>query len=745
MLGLATSHEPAETSTGSKEAGGPAKSGHGTAQRGDIQGMRAIAVLLVIASHAGIKHIFQGGYVGVDVFFVISGFLITGVLAREVTKTGRVSFATFYARRAKRILPAASVALLAIVVASALIYTNGHIDDVTKDVGWAAFFAANIHFAMAGTDYFAVTSFETPVQHFWSLAVEEQFYLAWPALLALMLVLPWRHRAWARKRTDGGRVGARTARRRRRALHRAAVLIAIICALSFIWSVHDTLASPQSAYYSTFTRAWELGLGALLALGAHRVARLPGEVKAVLSWVGLAMILVAAWKFSPATPFPGSAGLLPVVGAALVIAGGTEGPSYGAGKVLGLRPMRFIGDISYSLYLWHWPLLVMPAAIVAPEPLRIRYKLALIVLAIIVSWASYRWVETPFRTATLFRRRNLRALALWPVALAAVLVPTVAVYQSTVAQATSPSQAEQHKMMHDQGRGTLRTNVVKAAEQAKAGAPLPKTLLPTLVDLPADKSEPPDGCWASDRSTIEHKICPMGDTKSSTTVVLFGDSHAAQWLKPLDQMAEKQHIKLIPLIKAACLPADVTTMFHGQKYTQCAPYQQWAFKQIKRIQPELIITSGQTSIRVVDPKTGKPAPAEKGTELFKAGAKRTLEKLQTLAPRVDVISDQTKLPKDAEDCLGSRTADMSTCAEPLFTQSEKRDRAWKADAKATDSRFIDMVPYLCADGVCPLVINNTIVYRDNHHLTKTYATQLKPVLEHKIDFAALHKKTARQS
>ncbi len=696
--------------------------------------MRAIAVLLVVASHAGIKDLFSGGYIGVDIFFVISGFLITGVLAREVHKTGRVSFATFYARRARRILPAASLVLLVIVVASAAVYTDGHLDQVTKDVGWAAFFAANLNFALANTDYFAVNSFETPVQHFWSLAVEEQFYLVWPALVAVMLLVPWGRRTWTRRTHDtgdSGQVGARAALRRRQALRRAAVLIAILSAASLVWSVHDTAVSAHSAYYSTFTRAWELGLGALLALGAHRVGRLPAEVKAVLSWVGLTMIGYAAWTFTPSTPFPGSAALLPVVGAALVIAGGIDGPRYGAAKALGIRPLRFVGDISYSLYLWHWPLLVMPAAFVAPDPLRIRYKLALIAIAILLSWLSYRWVETPFRTAKVFRRRNVRTLVLWPVALAVVLVPTAGIYQSTVAQVPTPTRPSPKQVMKA-STGGLRGDVIAAAEKAKKGAALPSALRPNLVDLADDKTEPADGCWASGRSQTSHKICPVGDKDATTTVVVFGDSHMGQWLKPLETLAKKHHVKLLPIEKAACVPADVEPIFRGSKYPECGTFHTWALKQIKRIDPDGIILSGQISIRFVDPDTGKIASDAQGTKLFEAGAKRTLEKLHKITPNVTVISDQTNLPKDAETCLGARTADMSTCAEPLNERSKKRDAAWHKVAKQTGSRFVDMLPWLCADGECPLVIDGDIVYRDKHHLSTTYAEKLTPVLGKKL-------------
>src|SRR4051794_35098901 len=296
------------------------------ARRGDIQGLRAVAVLLVMLDHADIPGL-QGGYLGVDVFFVISGFLITGILLREVRRTGRVSIAGFYARRARRILPAASIVLLAIVLASSQLFGYLRINEVLTDVTWAAFFAANIHSALSGSDYFAITTFLSPVRHFWSLAVEEQFYLVWPPLIALVV--------FTRCRTGRAGIGSaldpsRTARR----LRRLTMVIALLCGLSLAWSVWQTSTDPGAAYYSTLARAWELGAGALLALSTDRVARLPRAVKFASSWIGLIAVAIAAATYSPGTPFPGYHALLPVLGAVLVLAGGTDGPRHGAALVL---------------------------------------------------------------------------------------------------------------------------------------------------------------------------------------------------------------------------------------------------------------------------------------------------------------------------------------------------------------------------------------------------------------------------
>ncbi|GGB15469.1 acyltransferase [Flexivirga endophytica] len=731
-------HGSRGAATSARSGSADRSEGHG--QRPDIQGMRAIAVLLVVASHAEIKHILAGGYIGVDVFFVVSGFLITGLLAREVRSTGRVSFAGFYAKRARRILPAASVTLLLTLLVSTLVYTDGDLSKVATDVRWAAFFAANLHFAQAGNDYFAAATFETPVQHFWSLAVEEQFYLVWPVLIALMLVLPWRRREKLISRGPRA-TRARIALGRTQALRRATVLIALLSLISLGWSIHDTAASPQSAYFSTFTRGWELGLGSLLALTAHHVGHLPDRVKAVMSWTGLAAVLFAAVVYTPATPFPGVAALVPVLGAVLILAGGIDGPRYGATLVLGIRPVRFIGDISYSVYLVHWPVLILANAYAGGQ-LRIRYKLMLIVVAIALAWLSYRWVETPFRsTKRRGRHTTVRALALWPAALAMVLAPAAVIYQSTMAQSSTTAAAAQKVAQKEAKKpsavSSLRAEVAKASDKAQAGDALPTKLVPSLVHLEDDKTEPSDDCWAGTRDKTSHKLCPSGDTKATTTVVIYGDSHAAQWLKPLSAMAKQHHIKLIPLTKAGCMPADVHLRYKGIAYDQCDTYRTWAMQQIKQIKPKLVILSGLLDTPILDPDTGKEMPGAKGTELFKAGAARTLEELHTVTDEVDIISDQSRLPKDAGTCLGSRTANLSTCAESPDKVTVARDAAWKSTAAKHGADYIDMRPWECHDDVCPIVVDGTIVYRDDHHLTTTYAERLRPVLAEKIDFKAL--------
>ena len=369
--------------------------------------------MLVLASHASIPFL-TGGYVGVDVFFVISGFLITGLLLSDAAK-GSVSLTKFYSRRALRILPAATVVIIATDIASAVILNPFRARQVLDDSLWASFFAANIKFGRDGTDYFSQAD-TSPLQHFWSLAVEEQYYLIWPALLALTVFVG--PALWARLR------GTRRSLRQRGPLPRGriAAVLGVLFVASLAWSIQQTAQEPTAAYFSTLTRAWELILGALLAVCVPYLGLLPETVRAVLGWAGLAGIALAAVLFDETTPFPGSAALLPTVATAAVLAGGALAPRYGANRLLERQPLRFTGDISYSLYLWHWPLLILGAAYAGHE-LRIRQNLLLVAVAFALATMSYYWIENPVRRAKVVGlAQQRRSLRLWPVAVGSVVI-----------------------------------------------------------------------------------------------------------------------------------------------------------------------------------------------------------------------------------------------------------------------------------------------------------------------------------
>ena len=305
--------------------------------RPDVQGLRAVAILLVILFHAEVPG-FRGGYVGVDVFFVISGFVITGLLLRESASTGRTSLRAFYARRLRRIIPAATLVIGVTVLASAFLLSPAEVHQNAIDGIWTSVFLANFHFVASSTNYLASQQFPSALQNFWSLAVEEQFYLVYPGIFLLVALVPFRSLRW-----------------------RLSWLLGLTVLGSFILSVTLTSSNAAAAYFLPFTRAWELAAGALVAVLSQHLVRIPLRVATAMTWFGFAFVVLAACVYSPSTPYPGSAAALPVFGTALVIAGGTSQPRYGAEALLRRRPFQLLGLISYSLYLWHWPILTIAA------------------------------------------------------------------------------------------------------------------------------------------------------------------------------------------------------------------------------------------------------------------------------------------------------------------------------------------------------------------------------------------------
>ncbi len=357
--------------------------------RPDIEGLRAIAVGLVILYHA-YGEPFTGGFVGVDVFFVISGFLITGLLLKEHKRAGRISIVGFYARRVRRILPAATVVVLFTLFATYqwLGFIAGNL--VANDAKWTAIFAANIHFGFVGNDYFAAQLPPSPLQHMWSLGVEEQFYVVWPGVFLVLVLLA------------------------RGAQHRKALAgaLSLIIAASLLWSVNQTAVSQTWAYFSPLTRAWELALGALVAVLAPTIARLRHAwVPQALALTGLAGILLAAVVLTSETRYPGIAATLPVIGSAVLIAAGCANQRTIVGRALSVRPMQWLGARSYSMYLWHWPLLIIPAQYATKE-LGAVQNTGWVLLTVVASAITYRLVENPVRRSKLLAPRSGLTLAL---------------------------------------------------------------------------------------------------------------------------------------------------------------------------------------------------------------------------------------------------------------------------------------------------------------------------------------------
>ena len=645
--------------------------------RDDLQGLRAVAVLLVVLDHAGLPFL-RGGYVGVDVFFVLSGFLITGLLLTQAARDGRMRLGDFYVRRARRILPAAVLTLVATDIAAHQLLNFVRAREAVHDSVWAAFFAANVHFARVGSDYFAQGQPPSPVQHFWTLAVEEQFYLVWPVVLALVLL-----------------VGAL----RRRLLW----IVVAAAAASFAWSVHATAADRASAYFSTGARAWELALGAALAIGAFRLP-------AVAGWLGLGCIVAAGIAYSGSTAFPGYAALLPTLGAALVIAARPGG----AGRLLSTAPMRYVGDRSYAFYLWHWPVLVIAAGYAGHE-LSMPTRLGLLAGAFLLSVLTYALFENPIRH---MKWRAPTGALLWPASAAVILavaLPILASLHSEATRIASASAAVQpHALVEESA--PARTSwrplpaVAAAVAAAKRNAALPWPLTPPVGSLRSDFYEFPKGCSARQGQTTS-KICRLGEPAAAKTLVVFGDSHAEMWMPAVLKMAHRDDWAVVPFVKVGCVSSSWT-----HRSWPCGVWYRWAVNRAAALRPQASLLVGSWA------GSRTPAAAVKGMAKLIGDAHR-------FSASTIVVGDSPHQHRNPVDCLLAKGATMRTCSSRATLAELQTDAAVARAAAKQRVGFVNVTGWFCARAssvavLCPLVVNRTISWVDQGHISATYGTEL---------------------
>lgn len=691
--------------------------------RPDIQGLRALAVLLVIADHLfGYPH---GGFVGVDVFFVISGYLISGLLIREHQKSGRISFVDFYRRRARRILPLSLLVLVVTVATSWLLFSSSRAARITEDGVWSLFFGTNWHLAVMGTDYMQADGVVSPLQHFWSLAVEEQFYVAWPWLIILIL----------------GFVATKSGLTKAKSMTRLGGTMTAIVAVSLCFAMWETATSPTFAYFSTFSRAWELGIGALVAVMASQTARIPDAIRPLLSYAGLVGIGYSALTISPEMPFPAPWAALPVLATAVVIAAGTGGDGRPMAPLTN-RVSRYLGDISFSLYLWHFPVMVFFSAVVPiTEP---AHYACVLTATLVISSLSYHFLEDPMRKSNWLepsRRghsrqptgdKRLAYGALIGLALAATVVCGAAIAKT--APTNLPQMAPASALAASPTKDPLATATSRLAGSVVNALNVPAwpELSPSVDELgPAVKAPEwvNDGCLGMETKSLDDPVenaqrCMYGDTAAPKTAIVIGDSIAISYVPAIRASLVPQGYKVQVFTMQQC-PWVSVDVLQGSKapHPSCAPFREWALSEVQRLKPDIVLLSGNYSVFPASESRDSALEAE-----WVEGSKKSFEGMAG-AKRI-VVLDPPPSGKPLTACATrvSTPADCESKAEGLYDVLTRANRT-AAEALATNIEFPNTKGWFCtANRRCPSFVGTTPVYADGYHLTSKFSASLGPVL-----------------
>jgi peptidoglycan/LPS O-acetylase OafA/YrhL len=678
--------------------------------------------MLVVLGHLDVPG-FEAGFIGVDVFFVISGYLITSLLAAEYVKradanggNGSISIPMFYLRRARRILPAALTVIVAVLVASRLLLNPLRVDQVQHDAVWTLFFGANINSINQATDYFAQLAAPSPFQHYWSLAVEEQFYLVWPALFLLV--------TWRRGLSLFGLVVHWRAR--------VGIAIGALGVASLAWSNAATADEPLSAYFSTFTRSWELALGALIGISATRATQFRGSVAAFLSFGGVALLVIGLGLIDTSTPFPGAVALLPTLATALLILGGLTAKQPLPHRALCLKPLRFLGRISYSVYLWHWPLIVFAAALYPTASNEISTRCVIFVLTLALSTLSFYLIERPGQRISLVRKdarlpkaKRLGSVAFGTGVLVVLFVGALSVMPVQRGGAevrvaadwlVEPAYGATARAETVSVRGKARYPEVLRAWQRKVRAGLAIRTLPnSLQPLQPHLVRAEPHCSQNVAGIVAGE-CVVGPPRARYVAVLTGDSHAEMFQVALSHALGRSSWRLHVFGRGGCGWAGSVPPGRPISPSECRTYQAQTVSRIRALRPDVLVLSESDVIKPYRTKSQISA---------------SLSLFSKLAKRVVVLGHTPGIYPFAY-CL-SGSADISRCGRLLSGSYRRAALYEKILATRAGAEFVDTSAWFCVPvgggrTACPSVIDNAPVFRDGAHVTSGMETKLIPLI-----------------
>jgi len=673
-------------------------------RRVDIQGLRAIAVGIVVLFHLWPDRV-PGGYVGVDVFFVISGFLITSHLASEVQRTGTVNVTKFWARRIRRLLPAAFTVLSTSLVAALVILPKSMLQQTLTEIGASALYVQNWVLAGSSVDYLGADNKPSLVQHFWSLSVEEQFYLAWPMVILLAV--------WAASKIR------RSDETNRRAI---GIALSVVFIASLAYSIFETARSQPSAYFVTPTRAWEFAGGGLLAFlpawaGSASRPRLDQVLRLAAGWGGFALIVIAALAFNAATQFPGYIALIPVLGSMLIIYAGQHEVRWTPGSLARFRPIQLVGDTSYAIYLWHWPLIILFPFVLGRD-LTASGKLGILVLTMVLAVATKYFIEDPVQRAKKAAARRAPAYVFMA---AGMVVLTSVVALSTVhLAATYQSRDDALKQVGVcLGAGAM-------LEQNDCDKPFARTatVAPGYAATDifwSDGSALAGGRCAPKPGSIL-STCELGVVEDpDLTIALIGNSHGEHMVEPLAMAAEQQNWRLLPRVRARCSGLEsAEEIREASADTSIAADQAECYAWGHAVIDSL--AERQDVDAVIISASGVSANAE---------ATAQIQRLVDSGKTVVVLGDSPRFPGDATaaECVEASTANYDPCS----WDGDSQNAIDAAIAEARGLPFVDIIPNFCSDdGRCHVVIGGLIAFFDNHHMTLDFSRTLAPFLAREL-------------
>lgn len=668
----------------------------------EIQALRALAVILVVLYHLSFAGL-SGGYVGVDIFFVVSGYLITAHLLREAQRSGTISLPRFWARRIRRLLPASLTVLAASAIAAMVWVPKAQWQQTAQEIGASALYVQNWLLASNSTDYLAADNSASLVQHFWSLSVEEQFYFIWPIVLIAAL--------FAMRALSRG-ISARTT---------FALALGLITVASFLYAIIVTANEPSVAYFSTPARAWEFSAGGMIAVLAldERVSRLSAPVRAAIAWVGLALMITSAVWFTAATPFPGVAALIPVVGALLFISAGNVEAVWSPGHLNHFRPVQLLGDLSYGIYLWHWPLIVLYPHIFGTE-LTLIAGVFIVAVTVLLAYLTKRFIEDPVRLGRLWNHRTAHSFVMGAAGM--LVVVALASTQWVIVERGNDAQAARAGEQLASGDDCFGAAAMVSANNCASPFAVTEATDPTFAqsDLYENAIDGRE-CHINESNMNSELIdCVLGSSEDpETTIALVGDSHAGQIRNALAKYAEENNIRLVVHARSGCAGFESVEALNGSK----------------KGKPEFACAEWAEKVRtaVLDDDSIDVVLFANRTEFVASNGSISAFWKDLIAADKEVIAlrDFPGMPNGelGPECLAAADSTDDPCAADRDEVLPSQDSMLKAaDSLKGDVTVVDLSGYFCDEDTCHAVIGGVPVYADDDHITLTYAETLMPYL-----------------